>query len=97
MDMQIHLRMSSQFLKGAINILAFSALFLSFYFDVPKEKSCNRIKSECVYSPMVMRMGVQFYMKHSLNIFSECRVKGAILAFSALFLSFYIDAPKEKS
>ena len=83
--------------KGAS--LAFSALFLSFYFDAPKGKSWNRTKSQCFYSPMVMRMGMQFHMKYNVNIVSECLaiVKGASLAFSALFLSFHFDAPKEKN
>ena len=41
-------------------------------------------------------MDMQIHLKYNLNIFSECLVKGAILAFSALFLSFYFDAPKKK-
>ena len=41
-------------------------------------------------------MDMQIHLNYDLNIFSECLVKGAILAFSALLLPLYFDAPKTK-
>ena len=65
--------------------------FLKHYFFP------NRTSNYLTYCIMGLWMDMQLYMKYNVNIFSECLVKGAILAFSALFLSFYFDAPKEKS